>query len=58
MSAKLRRHYKAKARRERQLRSKPPGVKERFIAGCFFFGILGAVVLLTALTWSCLHREP
>ena len=32
MNAKLKRHFKEKARRERLLRQKPPGVKERFVS--------------------------
>jgi hypothetical protein len=57
MNAQLKRHLREKARRERVLRQKPPGVKEKLVAGCFSVGIVGAVVFVVALIWACVTAE-
>jgi hypothetical protein len=57
MNAKLRRHYREKARREKLLRAKPPGTKERFVSGCIAVGILSVIVFIVAFTYACVVRE-
>lgn len=57
LNSKLRRHYKEKARREKLLRQKPPGFKERFVSGCFALGITGAIILVVALLWTWITYE-
>jgi hypothetical protein len=56
LNSKLRRHYKEKARREKLLRQKPPGVKERFVSGCFALGITGAIIFIVALIWTWIRH--
>ena len=53
MNSRLRRHFKEKARRERLIRARPPKVKDRFVQGCFAVGIATLIVVIVALTWSC-----
>jgi len=55
-SAKVKRHFREKARRQKLLRQRPPGMKERLLSGCMAFGIVGAIAFIVALTWSCLTR--
>jgi hypothetical protein len=55
-SAKWRRQAREKARREKMLRARPPGVKERFVSGCFAFGIVAIVVFIVALIYAFVTR--
>ena len=57
LNAKLRRHFKEKARREKLLRQRPPGTKERFVSGCMAALIVGAIAFVLALTYACFVRE-
>jgi hypothetical protein len=57
MNSKLRRHYKEKARREKLIRQKPPGTKERFVQGCMIFGIAAVIAFIAAFTYACVVRE-
>ena len=56
-NSRLRRHYKEKARRERLIRSRPPKFKDRFVQGCFAVGIATIIVVIVALTWSCVKLK-
>jgi hypothetical protein len=57
MNAKLRRHFKEKARREKLLRQRPPGTKERFVSGCLVAFVLGVIAFIAAFTYACVVRE-
>ena len=52
-TARAKRHARQKARREKTLRQRPPGVKERFVAGCMALGIASAVVFLALVAYQC-----
>lgn len=56
-SAKLKRHYREKERRTKAMRAKPPGPKEKLISGCMAAGLVGAIVFLAAVTWTCVFAE-
>ena len=56
-NAKVRRHLKEKLRREKLMRQKPPGFKERFIGGCFGLGIIVSIVFVIALTLTLVFRD-
>ena len=56
-NAKVKRHFREKKRRQRMLRQRPPGTKEKFLSGCLALGIIGAIVFLCALTWTCFFSD-
>jgi hypothetical protein len=56
-TAKLKRHYREKERRTKAMRAKPPGAKEKLISGCMAAGLVGAIVFLAAVTWTCVFAE-
>ena len=57
VNAKLRRHYKEKAKREKLLRQKPAGLKEKLISiGCAVF-LTGAVVFAAVVVWQLIKAK-
>ena len=56
-NAKLKRHMREKSRREKLLRAKPPGAKEKFISGCFAAGILGVLTVISVLIYACVTYD-
>ena len=55
--AKQKRAARERKRRERMVRSRPLGVKERFMSGCMTIGALAFVLLISALIWHCAFAE-
>ena len=57
LTARQKRQLRDKRRRERLIRQRPPGAKEKFVSGCLAFGIVAFVTLLGFLTWTCFFTE-
>ena len=55
-TAKQKQVARQKVRRQRQVQALGLGFKERFMSGCIAVGIVGFIMLVAFLSWTCLVK--
>ena len=56
-TGQLKRHYRQKAKRQKQLRQRDPTVRDKLMSGCMAVGLASGLIFIAAITWTCFFAE-